>query len=114
MNRAGARRPCVLLSQPMLHDLTWHGNVANVSTGLVPRQISFSACSKARSRTRSPFSLRDDCMDAGGRAKPGAIAEKDGMRGVYSYCPLTLTLVKEASFTRERGETVRTICQPGR
>jgi hypothetical protein len=23
-----------------------------------------------------------DCMDAGGRAKPGAYVEKDGMRGV--------------------------------
>jgi hypothetical protein len=27
-----------------------------------------------------PFSLRDDCMDAGGRAMHGAIAEKDRMR----------------------------------
>jgi len=28
-----------------------------------------------------PFSFRDDCMDAGGRAMHGAIAEKDRMRG---------------------------------
>jgi hypothetical protein len=27
------------------------------------------------------FSLRDDCMDAGGRVMHGAIAEKAGMRG---------------------------------
>jgi hypothetical protein len=32
-------------------------------------------------QTEYPFSLRDDCMDAGGRAKHGAIAEKGRMRG---------------------------------
>jgi hypothetical protein len=38
--------------------------------------------------TNHPFSLRDDCMDAGGRAKHGAIAEKARMRG-YKIRKLT-------------------------
>jgi hypothetical protein len=29
----------------------------------------------------NPFSLRDDCMDAGGRATQDAVAEKARMRG---------------------------------
>jgi hypothetical protein len=33
---------------------------------------------------RHPFSPRDDCMDAGGRAMPGAIAERAGVRAAPS------------------------------
>jgi hypothetical protein len=60
-------------------------------------------------------------MDAGGKAKPGAFAEKGGMRGVlqlyspHAYYPLTLTLSTPVtdfvlpppsleSSRRERGE----------
>jgi hypothetical protein len=32
-------------------------------------------------RIAFPLSLRDDCMDAGGRAKPGAFAERVRVRG---------------------------------
>jgi hypothetical protein len=36
----------------------------------------------------SSFSLRDDCMDAGGRVMHGAIAEKVRMRGYIQVVSL--------------------------
>jgi hypothetical protein len=41
--------------------------------------LKYPGCEKSYS-----FSLRDDCMEAGGRAMHGAIAEKARMRGYKS------------------------------
>jgi hypothetical protein len=47
-----------------------------------------SLAGQALTETGRSFSLRDDCMDAGGRAMHGAIAEKDRMRGYTISCYL--------------------------
>jgi hypothetical protein len=52
---------------------------------------------RRRHITERPFSFRDAYRDVGGRAKHGALAEKDRMRGytirqLYLFYPLSPTL----------------------
>ena len=49
------------------------------------------------------FSLRDDCMDAGGRAKHGAIAEKARMRG-YKIRQLSYFIPLSPALSRRERE----------
>jgi len=53
-----------------------------------------------------PFSLMDDCMDAGGRAMHGAIAEKARMRGYrIRPCSRRIDPLSPAISLRERAYT---------
>ncbi len=56
-----------------------------------------------------PFSLRDDCMDAGGRAMHGAIAEKDRMRG-YVEIVIYFTPSPQPSPEGRGGQEMAVIC----
>jgi hypothetical protein len=48
---------------------------------LIRASLLFKDTAAPQTLIERPFSLRDACRDAGGRAKHGAIAEKDRMRG---------------------------------
>jgi hypothetical protein len=52
----------------------------------------------------SSFSLREKDTPPGMEAVDRVGNKRSRMRGFYSYCPLTLSLVNEAPFTRERGK----------
>ena len=58
-------------------------NPALLGDGSVCMQMMFSRV-LTRLSIKGSFSLRDDCMDAGGRAMQDAIAEKVRMRGYKS------------------------------